>query len=301
MFGLKFTIVRRFITLNALVAASALASLVLVPSSARAEVPGSTRYGPFGLYDSRSKYDTNWFPEPMRSDESDTDQELRLNYFHAEKTDHRQDEATLEVEKSFGMVSFEIEVPYERDEETTADGKERAEGIGAPELSARGPFFQYVSPEKFFDYTFGGRVEVAIATGSEVAQDTEVVWGLFQTIGLGEHFSVQTSVGYSSLYGPGEDGGTRSLESAAIFGYNIDITNSPIVRITPELELDGETALNKGESGSTEFTGTLGALISFDSIRWGQPKFLAGYVFPINDTARDDFNWGVTVSLILEY
>jgi hypothetical protein len=286
---------------------SAAATVLLIHRSslsARAEgPPTNTRYGVFNLLDSRSKYGTNWFPEPLHTDEMDADQEFRLNYFHAETKGRREDEASLEIEKSFGLLTLEIEVPYEREVETEDGQTSRSEGIGSVELSARHPVFQYVSPDEFFDYTLGARVELAIPTGSDVSKNTELVGGLYQTIALGEHFSVQTSVAYSRLFGPNEDRGAEVIEYSGVFGYNIEMGGKflAIARVTPIFEIDGETALNHAESGTTSLTGAAGALINFESIGIGQPKLLIGYVFPLNDTARDEMDWGITTSLLLEY
>src|SRR5579862_6100235 len=41
-----------------------------------------TREGLFGLLDSRSIYGKDWFPEPLRADEADVDNELAFKYFH---------------------------------------------------------------------------------------------------------------------------------------------------------------------------------------------------------------------------
>ncbi|HMB95014.1 MAG TPA: hypothetical protein VKK61_03150, partial [Tepidisphaeraceae bacterium] len=65
--------------------------------------------------------------------------------------------------------------------------------------------------------------------------------------------------------------------------------------------IDGETGVNHGNDGQTALTGATGLLFAFDSIKWGQPKIQVGYIFPLNDNARDDFDWGVSTSLILEY
>src|SRR5450432_3307914 len=251
-----------------------------ITNFSRADDTANTRYGLFNGLDHRSKYGTNWFPEPLRSDEMDVDQELRLNYFHAEKRGFQEDEVSAEIEKSFDLLSIEIEIPYARERE---DG-DTSDGIGNVEVSARHPFYQYVSPSGFFDYTFGARVEFAVATGSDVSKNTELVGGVFQTIGLGDHFSIQTSAGYSTLFGPGEDGGAQSLEYAAVFGYNFEVEKTlDLTRVSPVFELDGETGLNHDDKGNTSLSGAVGFLFAFESIKWGQPKFQIGYVFPIND------------------
>ncbi|HEY1628984.1 MAG TPA: hypothetical protein VGF52_03940 [Tepidisphaeraceae bacterium] len=259
---------------------------------------GTGRYGLFNGLDHRSKYATNWFPEPINSDELDQDQEYRINGFHAEKRGFQDTELSAEIEKSWQLLSIEIEIPYERE----VDDGDRSEGMGNIEFSARHPLFQYVSPSGFFDYTFGGRFEIGIAPNSEISEDTEVVGAVFQTIGLGNNFSIQMSAGYSTLIGPGDDGGEQNIETTAIFGYNLDNPGFlHLTRITPEFELDGETAMNHGGDGQTALTGATGLLFAFDSIKWGEPKIQVGYIFPLNDAARQDFDWGITTSLILEF
>jgi hypothetical protein len=271
--------------------------LTAATSVSFADGTGSTRYGLFNGLDSRSKYATNWFPEPLQSDELDQDQEVRMNVFHAQKRGIQDDEVSMELEKSFKLLSIEFEVPYERSRE---DG-DTVDGIGNIEFSARHPLYQYVSPGGFFDSTFGARVELGIATGSAVSKNTELVGAVFETIGFGDHFSIQASAGYSTLFGPGPDGGEENIESAAIFGYNLDIKNFlDLVRVTPEFEFDGETGLNHDNS-HTAVTGAVGLLFAFDSIKWGQPKFQVGYVFPVNDDAKEDFDAAITMSFILEY
>src|SRR5450432_296103 len=185
----------------------------------RADDTTDPHYGLFNWLDHRSKYATNWFPEPLNSDEVDQDQEYRVNGFHAEKRGFQDTEVSAEIEKSWGLLSIEIEIPYERE----VDDGDRAEGVGNVEFSARHPLFQYVSPSGFFDYTFGGRFEIGIAPSSEISHDSELVGGVFQTIGLGDNFSIQMSLGYSTLIGPGEEGGEQNIESAAIFGYNLEV------------------------------------------------------------------------------
>jgi hypothetical protein len=103
-----------------------------------------------------------------------------------------------------------------------------------------------------------------------------------------------------SLLGSGEDGGAEVLEYAGVLGYNIDLP-SPLFRVVPIAEIDGETGLNHGESGTTILNGVVGANVMFEPVSVFQPKFLVGYVFPLNDHARDESDWGIVCSLILEY
>ena len=274
-----------------------LAAVSLISVVTRAE---DNRYGLFNLLDHRSRYNTNWYPEPLNTDEMDGDQELRLNYSHFEQKGARSDEASAEVELSFGQLTLEVAMPYVHESESEDGATDNNDGIGAIELGARHPIFQFVSENGWFDYTLGANVELAIASGSDVSKNTEVVAGLFQTMGFGEHVSLQTRAAYSMLLGPGDEAGEALLEYAGVLGYNIDL-HAPLFRVTPIFEIDGETGLNHGESGTTVLDGVVGANIAFDPIKFGQPKLLLGYVFPLNDTARDEFDWGIVGSALIEF
>jgi hypothetical protein len=105
-----------------------------------ASAPESTRYGLFGLLDHRSSYGQGVLPEPMIVDETDLETEVRLDWFHAKAGAARTDEAKIELEKEFGPVTFEIEVPYER--EASPEGVEQ--GVGNIDVGVRTPIFQYV-------------------------------------------------------------------------------------------------------------------------------------------------------------
>ena len=75
-----------------------------------------TRHGLFNWLDRRSEYGQGAFPEPFLVDDSDfEDDEARLDWLHTRAGATTQDAATAEVEKGFGLVTLELEVPYERD------------------------------------------------------------------------------------------------------------------------------------------------------------------------------------------
>src|SRR4051812_45926105 len=137
-------------------------ALALCPAMASvARAADENRYGPLNAFDLRSKYNTNFFPEPLLADEMDADQEVRFSWLHTEKSNHRADEATVEIEKSFNLLTVEVEVPYEREVETEDGQTSRSEGIGSVEIAARHPFYQYAAPDRGIDLTLGARVELA--------------------------------------------------------------------------------------------------------------------------------------------
>jgi hypothetical protein len=260
----------------------------------------SSRYGLFNALDHRSAYGKGLFPEPFLVDESDLESEVRFDWLRTARRSTHVDEFRAEIEKSIGVATFELEIPYERE---VAPG-ERADGIPAIELGVRLPFFQYVSSEANFDTTFGAGFEWAIRTGSPVGKNGELVPKLFNDTRIMKRVTLQSVVGVSFVTGPGEEGGTQVLEYGFTLGYTIEHKDLPIPgveAIIPVFELSGERALNKGEAGVNSLSGLVGVRLNLDAIGPVQPRLGVGYVFPINDIARDDFHSGVYTSLALEF
>jgi hypothetical protein len=163
---------------------------------------GENRYGFFDLLDNRSRYNTNFYPEPLNTDEMDADQELRLNYAHFENRRSRSDGVSAEMEKTFGQLTLELEVPWEHEAETEDGATDNSDGVGNVEIAARHPIYQFVSQSGWFDYTLGANAELAVATGSDVSKKTEVVIGLYQTMAFDEHLTLQTRAAYSTTMKP---------------------------------------------------------------------------------------------------
>lgn len=271
----------------------------------------SDRYGPFKLLDHRSIYGQYWFPEPLRADESDVDNEIRTDYFHAENHGRQFDSVRAEIEKSFGLMTLEISPGYESDRGSSIDPitgaktRHTEEGFTNIELGARFPFYQYVSSGGRFDTTFVFGLEVAPPVQSKISKDVEIVPKLFNLTRLGDHFSVQLGLGDSVLIGP-RDRGLSTLEYSATFGYEWTKQQMPlplILSTVPILEFDGESMLNREEAGHNQLFGTAGFRFNFDSVSWlpAQPRIGIGYTFPIDKRARDEFRWGIVTSLVFEY
>lgn len=270
---------------------------------------GSERYGLFNGLDHRSRYGTAWFPEPLRAPEMDVDDEIRFDWFHAEAPGRQTDNVILELEKSFGLLTLELEAAYEREAESGFDPgtatafRERSEGIGAIELSARHPIYQWVSSDEHFDFSLVPAMEVAIPTNTEVSKSGELVPQLFGLLRIGEHFSVQSSVGYAFVIGP-EDSGNQVLEYTAVFGWSISRDDLPlpkfIDRVIPILEVIGERGLNHGNYTNV-LTGTAGVRVNFAAVGEIQPRIGIGYVFPIDDGGRDELDWGIITSIVFEF
>src|SRR6201998_4401208 len=128
----------------------------------------STRYGLFGWLDHRSEYGQGVYPEPFLVDDSDLEvNEARLDWLLTHRNDQHSDLVTAEVEKGFGLMTLEVEVPYERD----AEGQKVTDGVANIDLGARYPIYQYVSSNQLIDSTFGVGIEAGIPTNSSVSKN----------------------------------------------------------------------------------------------------------------------------------
>jgi hypothetical protein len=261
----------------------------------------STRYGLFNLLDHRSSYGQGAFPEPFLVDDSDLeDNEARLDWLHTKANDQHSDLVKAEVEKGFGLLTLELAVPFERQ----ASAGSVSEGVGNLEVGARYPIYQFVSSNGFADATFGAAMEVGIPVHSSVSNNTGVIPKIFNDLRLGDHFTLQSIVGYSTLLGGGPDGGLQTLEYGFVFGYTIqreELRLPGVQQIIPVFELAGETDLNKGNAGHTSLLGNLGLRANLRTIGAVQPRPGLGFVFPINKAARQDTHWGVFLSLVFDY
>lgn len=277
-----------------------LPALMADEPAASAQVP-DTRYGLFNLFDHRSSYGQDVFPEPFLVDDSDLEQnEARLDWFHTEADGSKSDVITAEVEKGFGLLTLEIEVPYERD----AENGDVSQGVGNIDLGARCPFYQFVSTAGFWDTTFGAGVELGISTESAVSKNTEFVPKIFNDTQIGQHFTAQSIFGYSTLFGPGDNGGRQTFEYGFDFGWTFQRRELPlpgVLQFIPIFELAGETGLNKDEAGQNSLLGNAAFRLNLKAIGNVQPRLGIGYVFPLDHNAHADVHHGVFVSLVFEY
>ena len=261
----------------------------------------NTRYGLSNLLDHRSAYGTGVFPEPFLVDDSDLEEaEFRLDWLHTEGFHQRSDGVTAEIEKGFGLLTLEAEIAYERD---SSDG-ELAEGIGNIDLGARYPLVQFVSESGFVDDTFGVALEVGIPANSSVSKNGEFVPKIFNDLRVGDHFTLQSVLGYSRLFGGGPDRGVEMFEYGFVFGWSIQHQELPlpeVQQLIPMFELSGETGLNKDNHGQSSILGDVGFRANFKAIGPIQPRLGLAFVFPLDRDARRDTHWGIATSLVFEY
>ena len=270
-----------------------------ISKTVTATTPESTRYGLFGWLDHRSAYGQRVLPEPMIVDETDLESEIRMDWFHAKAGAGRTDEAKIELEKEFGTFTFELELPYER--QATEEGV--VQGVSNINLGVRTPFYQYVSPGGLIDTTFGVGFEAGIPTTSQVSKNAEYVPKIFNDLRIGSHFSLQSIAGYSILSGPGEDSGLHVFEYGFILGVTFQHKELPIPGVQqfiPMFEVSGEKQLNHGESHNS-IIANAGFRVNLKAIGELQPRLGVGYVFPMNQVAREDIHHGIYTSLVFEF
>jgi hypothetical protein len=258
--------------------------------------------GLFDWLDHRSAYCQEFFPQPLLVDDTglEKDGELEFGSLHTQANAQRSDIVTAEVQKSFGLLTLELSVPYERE----SDAGDVSQGIGNIDLGARSPLYQFVSPKGFFDTTLGVAMEVGVPVNSAASKNTEFVPKIFNDLKLGEHFSLQSVFGYSTLFGGGDNGGLQTFEYGFDFAYAIPRNELPfpgVQQFTPMFELVGETELNKDESGQNSLLGSIGFRLYLKAIGDLQPSLGLGYVFPIDSGARAEVHWGIATSLIFEF
>ena len=273
---------------------------LLAEEPTASETTPDSRYGLFDWLDHRSEYGQGVLPEPFLVDDSDLEPgEARLDWLHTGAGPRRNDAVTAEVEKGFGLLTLELEVPYERD----ASPDETLQGIGTINLGARCPFYQFVSADGVVDSTFGAAAEAGIPTGSAVSQNAELVPKIFNDLKAGQ-FTLQSVLGYSTLFGPGDNGGLQTFEYGFVFGYTISRRALPLPGVQefiPVLELVGETELNKDHPGRNRLLGNIGFRLNLKAIGPIQLRPGFGFVFPINEAAHDDVHWGVVTSLVFQF
>ena len=259
-----------------------------------------TRYGLFNGLDHRSGYGQGYFPEPFLVDDSDLEtDEARLDWLHTKAPGQHADAVTAEVEKGFGLLTLELELPYERDVEDGAT----LQGVGNIDLGARYPLYQFVSAGGWLDSTLGTAIEVGIPTHSSVSRNAELVPKVFDDLRVGP-LTLQSIAGYSTLFGSGEDGGVQTFEYGLVLGYGIEHAQLPlpgVQRLIPIFELSGETGLNKGDAGQSSILGNAGFRLNLNAVGPVQPRLGLGFVFPIDKAARSEVHWGIITSLVFEY
>jgi hypothetical protein len=262
----------------------------------------NARFGPFDCLDHRSGYYGDAFPQGLLVEDTSAEQEgeLELNYLHTGAGKKKDDVISAEAQKSLGVFTFELEVPYER----TVRSHGKLEGVGDIEVNTRSPLYQYVTANGLFDTTAGVGVDVGIPVNSPVSKNTELEPGIFDDFKIGNHFTVQATLAYDKLFGGGSDGGEEDFEYGMDFAWAVPHTELPIPgvdRISPMFEIDGELGLNMDEANQNNVLGGAGFRMDFKSVCNLQPSLGLSYIFPMSAVARKDVRWGFATSFTVEF
>jgi hypothetical protein len=282
--------------------ATAMADNPMAPAVTNSLIAPDSRFGLFDGLDHRSAYNQEFFPQPLLVDDTGLEQDGEIEFasLHTRANDQRSDIISAGVQKSLGLLTLELVVPYERD----SDSDDTVQGIGNIDLEGRYPLYQFVAANGFFDTTLGVAVEAGIPVSSAVSKNAELDPEIFNDLKLGKHFTIQSVFGYDTLFGGGDNGGLQTFEYGFDFGYAIPHSELPlpgVQQLTPMFELSGETGLNKGESGQNSLLGSIGFRLDLKPIGEVQPSLGLGYVFPIDSGARTEVHWGIATSLTFEF
>jgi len=269
-----------------------------------------------GLLDHRSRWGTDSVPEALRGVETDIDQELRFDYEHSERHGAQETELEAEIEWNYGLMNFELEVPWQNETMFTPSdgdgpaGRHSNRGLETINFSIRHPLAQYVSPGEAFDYTVGFRLELGIPTRTMGNVAYHFTGSLIHTLFIGDHLSFQARTGVEYLSrtekeSEDEDVSPRSaFRFDLVIGYDFphEMLPIPLVANTiPLFEMNYRRSLSYVGSDQNELFGTAGIRVNLEPIGIVQPKIGLGYVFPMDDSAREEARWGIITSMVFEF
>jgi hypothetical protein len=273
-----------------------------LPATATNSAAGSdTRYGLFDWLDHRSAYTQEVFPEPfLVEDMAFEDNELELTWLHTKGNGQQSDLGTAEFQKGFGLLTLQVDVPYGRN----VSAYQTVEGVGNIDFGARYPLYQFVSANRFVDTTFGAALEGGFPVHFAFSRNADLEPQVFNDLKLGDHFTIQSVLGYSTLFSGGDEGGLRTFEYGCSFAYAFPHRELPlpgVQQFIPMFELSGETGLNNDEAGQNSLEGDIGFRIKLNPVGELQPGLGFAYVFPVDSGAREELHWGFVVSMIFEF
>jgi hypothetical protein len=105
------------------------------------------------------------------------------------------------------------------------------------------------------------------------------------------------------LFGPGDDGGLHVFEYGSTLGFTFQHKELPIPGVEqfiPVFEISGEKQLNHG-SEQNSIIANIGFRVNTKAIGRIQPRLGVGYVFPMNEVARQDIHNGIYTSFVFEF
>jgi hypothetical protein len=277
-----------------------------------AAAPASERCFP-GLLDHRSSYGNDFFHDPFLGPEFDAERQIQFDWIHGQAPALGTDQVDggfqwnlagqLTIAADFGWQSDRSsgQRPGNRTATATEDNPRRStSGLQAVDLAAYHPLYQYVSPDKRFDYTAAARIDLGIPTRTPAsATDVQLTPYLGQLLRLGDHISVEAWTGSQFTIGPRQ---TTYFIYGLSCGYVIPHTQLPIPctdSLTPIVELDGKTPFS-GDARESLFAVT-GFDLGFPNAGPAEPHLEIGYEFPLDQGARTQLHWGIIAELFVQF
>ncbi len=269
--------------------------------------PASTRYF-FGLLDSRSSYGNDFFHDPLIGPEFDCEQQIELDYAHTEAPGFQGNEVDGGFQWTVvGNLTVATEFGYDWEHQINKHGgdgddtvNESSMGFEDVDVAIYHPFFQYVSPDRVFDYTAAARLDVGIPTRTpQSGTDVQLTPYLGQLLRLGDNLSLEAWVGPQFTIAPDQ---TNILNYGDSFGYELFHKQFPIPLVsvlTPIFELDGITPFSS--AGQEALFGACGFDVAFQTAAQVTPHIELGYQFPMDKGARGQLRSGLLAQIFLEF
>lgn len=284
-------------------------AIAFVPAAAGADADDAApstnsltgRYGLFNGLDHSSVYTQEAFPEPfLVEDVAWEDNEVELNWLHTKAGDKQNDTGSIEYQKGIGLLTLEAEIPYVN----FVKPGESIHGLGNIDLGARYPLYQYVSANHIVDASFGAAMEAEIATDSTVSRNGDLQPEIFNDLALGNHFTIQTVLGWETETGGGDNGGEQDFDYGFSLACQIPHAAFPLPgteQFFPMVEISGERGLNKDEAGMDSVLGDVGFRAQLKAVGDLHPWLGFAWIVPLDNGARNDVHWGFETSLVFEF
>jgi hypothetical protein len=269
--------------------------------------PQSTRYF-LGLLDSRSSYGHDFFHDPLIGPEFDAEQQIELDYAHAEAAGFRENDIDAGFQwNPIGQLTFAGEFGWDSEHQFTPDGgdgddpeNENSSGFENVDLAVYHPIFQFVTSDNLLDYSAVVRFDISIPTRTPVSStDVQLTPFIGHLLRIGQHLSLEAWTGPQFIIAPNQ---INTLIYGGSFGYIIPHNDFPIPftdQLTPIFELDGQAPFSP--SGAESLFGVAGFQLSFKSIDEAQPQIEIGYQFPLDSGARSQLHWGILAQVFLGF
>lgn len=257
--------------------------------------PAHSRYF-FNLLDRQSKYAAGFFPGGIFAQAMPAQREVAETWYQFLGSGRQTDLLYSEVKWGMDQWTVSVEAPYQHLHINGSAGvpSRNSDGFNNFAVSLRSPVYQFVSKDKFWDYSLVPDFEIDAPSGSSTDTGTILTPQIYQLLAIGRHFSFQGSFGVSFLTGS-HLGGQRQMIWSTIFGYNLYHSDMPIPYIsdiTPLMEIVGSAPVSGPSSGQQALTIDIGAEIN-PMPKWGYFTPYIGFAAgpALTQSARKGGDW----------